>query len=117
MNEREKDIIRLQHIAQAIESIYQFVGDKDFQAFQNDLLTQSAVLRQFEIIGEASRNISDSIKDQNPDIPWEQVAGLRNLLIHEYFRVDMAAIWETQKNDLPPFKNRVNQLLHQLQNE
>ncbi len=109
MNEREKDIIRLQHIAQAIESIYQFIGKQEFEDFQSDKLVQSGVIRQFEIIGEASRNVSSSIKEQNPDIPWNEVAGLRNLLVHEYFRVDISTIWETYLQDLPYFKSRVNE--------
>ena len=114
MNEREKDVIRLQHILEAINAIDDFISHKQFQDFKDDQLLQSAVIRQFEIIGEASRNISPNLKEQNADIPREQIAGLRNLLIHEYFRVDVQTIWESYRRDLPAFKSKVESLLNQL---
>lgn len=72
MNERDKDIIRLHHILEAIDAIYAFIDSQPFEDFNKDKLLQSAVIRQFEIIGEATRIISYSIKDGNSNIHWDK---------------------------------------------
>ena len=72
---------------------------------------QSACIRQLEIIGEAANYISDEAKNMFNDIEWREIVGLRNLLIHEYFGVDIQVIWEIIQNDLPPFKKRIKKLL------
>lgn len=67
-------------------------------------MLQSAVIRKFEIIGEAATSISDETKSLSTTIPWHKIKGLRNILIHEYFRVDPSQLWETIKEDLPDLK-------------
>jgi uncharacterized protein with HEPN domain len=79
MNELDKDLIRLKHIIQAINAINEFVEVDNFRDFKGNKLLQSAVIRQLEIIGEASRNLSESTKAKSPQIPWEAIAGLRDL--------------------------------------
>ena len=114
MNELEKDLIRLKHIVQAIDAINEFVDVDDFKEFKANKLLQSAVVRQLEIIGEAPRNLSESTKAKAPQVPWEAISGLRNLLIHEYFHVDLITIWESYLYDLPDLKQQVETLLDQL---
>jgi uncharacterized protein with HEPN domain len=71
-------------------------------AFEQSELHQNAVIRPLEIIGEAARRLSQQTRDAHPDIPWDQMIGMRNRLIHEYFRVNLTTVWETVRDDLPP---------------
>lgn len=70
-------------------------------------MIQSAVIRELEIIGEAAKNVSVETKSKHPDIPWKQMSGLRDKLIHDYFGVDLDAVWETVKRDLPVLKEKL----------
>ena len=74
-------------------------------------LVQDGVIRQFEIIGEATKNLSVALKARHPDIPWKDFAGMRDKLIHQYFGVDLAAVWETVVYDLPPLKTVISRIL------
>ena len=79
-----------------------FLEDLTWEEFAHSELHQDAVMRPLAIIGEAARRVSQETRDAHPQIPWRQMAGMRNRLIHEYFRVDLATAWETVKNDIPP---------------
>jgi uncharacterized protein with HEPN domain len=79
-----------------------FLEDLTWEEFVHSELHQDAVMRPLAIIGEAARQVSQETRDAHPELPWPQMAGMRNRLIHEYFRVDLATVWETVKNDLPP---------------
>jgi uncharacterized protein with HEPN domain len=70
-----------------------------------------AVVRNFEIIGEATKNISAEVKEANPQIPWKEMAGMRDKLAHEYFGVDVEILWRTAKNRLPALKPQIEELL------
>jgi uncharacterized protein with HEPN domain len=69
--------------------------------FESSELHQYAVMRALEIIGEAARRVSDETKGTHPEIPWKQITGMRNRLVHEYFRINLAAVWDTVQRDLP----------------
>ncbi len=75
---------------------------------------QDAVVRQMEILGEATKNISMDIRDQNPDIPWKDIAGMRDILFHQYFGVDLGAVWDSAITDIPAIKPLLEQLEMQL---
>ena len=94
----------LKDILNAIESIEKFVEGMDFEEFKRDDKTSSAVIRKFEIIGEATKNIPDEIRQQYPQIPWKEMAGMRDRLIHFYFGVDYKLVWETIKERMPEVK-------------
>jgi len=83
----------------------------DFPTWKNDQKTIDAVIRNFEIIGEAANHIQPEIQSQFSNIPWVQLKGIRNILIHEYFGVDIEVIWETIQNDLPPLQKNLSSLL------
>lgn len=72
-----------------------------WEGFQQSELHQNAVMRPLEIIGEAARLVSQQTRQAHPEIPWEQMIGMRNRLIHECFRVNLKTVWETVQNDLP----------------
>ena len=83
----------------------------NFEQFKQDYKTVDAVIRNFEIIGEASKNISESIKGKYPQIPWQEMSYLRNSVMHEYFGVDYDIIWDVAKNYLPENNRQIEQIL------
>lgn len=105
------DAIYLRHILDAIKQIEEYVTGMDQGTFMNSRLVQDAVIRQFEIIGEATKNLSPDIKKRFPDVPWKDMAGMRDKLIHQYFGVDIAAVWATIAQDLPSLNTDINDIL------
>ncbi len=94
----------LKDILSAMDSIEAFVEGMSFEEFRTDDKTASAVIRKFEIIGEAKKNIPDEIRQQYPTLPWKEMAGMRDRLIHFYFGVDYKLVWTTIKERLPQVK-------------
>lgn len=110
MNQRScEDYI--EDILEAIIDISNFIDDLAFDEFTKDKKTINAVIRSLEIIGEASKKVSQEIKDNNQNIPWKEMAGMRDKIIHGYFDLDLVTIWETVKNDIPPLKPLFENLL------
>ncbi len=97
-------------ILAAMESIERFVGTMSFEEFQADDKTASAVIRKFEIIGKASRNVPEVVRVQHPEVPWKEMAGMRDRLIHAYFGVDYQLVWTTIKSRLPAVKNEIRKI-------
>ena len=81
--------------------IEEYIGKMGFNEFKMNYLIVDAIIRNFEIIGEASKNVPSEIKDKYSEIPWKKMYGLRNLIAHEYFGIDYEMIWEISINDLP----------------
>jgi len=102
---------RLEDINNALELIFEYVKDMDYGAWREDRKTIDAVIRNIEIIGEAAANIPEDIQEQYTDIPWYQMKGMRNVLIHEYFGVDIDVLWKTVSEDLPALKIMIQKLL------
>ncbi len=97
-------ILYLEDMFQSMNRIKEYLGDLDFRQFKMTYIVVDAVIRNFEIIGEASKKIPSVIQEKYPEIPWRKMYGLRNLIAHEYFGVDYEMIWEIAKANLP--KNR-----------
>jgi uncharacterized protein with HEPN domain len=85
----------------ASRKIHRFTDGLDKSEFENNELIQSAVLREFQVLGEAARMISDEAKAEYPNIPWSLISGMRNRLIHEYFKIDVEIIWSTVQKSIP----------------
>ena len=98
-------------ILEAINDISNFIKNLSFNEFTEDKKTINAVIRSLEIIGEASKKVSHEIKENNKNIPWKEMAGMRDKMIHGYFDLDLVTIWETVKNDIPPLKPLFENLL------
>jgi uncharacterized protein with HEPN domain len=79
--------------------------------FENDLMRQDAIMLQIEIIGEAARNVSDEFQEEHTDIPWSEMIGMRNKIVHDYFEIDVSKIWDTAKNDIPQLKKAIVRLI------
>ncbi len=105
-----RDELYLAHILEAIAAIERFVAGGRASFFASDLV-QSAVIRQLEIVGEAVKNLSAELTQREAGVPWKQVAGTRDRLIHGYFRVDLEAVWATVERDLPPLREEVLRIL------
>lgn len=101
MNERDR--LYLGHVLNAIQAIESFTAEGRAY-FMADLKTQSAVVRQIEIIGEAVKNLDAALVAKESNVPWRQIAGTRDRLIHAYFKVDLDAVWAMVEQDLPPLK-------------
>lgn len=97
----ERDDAYLLDILIAARKAQSFLEGITWEAFEQSELHQSAVMRPLEIVGEAARLVSQETRDAHPEIPWSQMIGMRNRLIHEYFRVDLVTVWETVQSDLP----------------
>jgi len=95
----------------AMERISEYIEDLDFVGFERDYKTVDAVIRNFEIIGEATKNIPKEIKAKYPEIPWEEMYLLRNKVTHEYFGVDYEIIWDVATNYLPTNRFQVQRIL------
>ncbi len=108
MNERDQ--LYLRHVLDAIAAIESFTPEGR-DRFIADLMTQSAVVRQIEIIGEAVKQLSATVTTSEPSVPWRQIAGTRDRLIHAYFRVDLDAVWSMVQDDLPQLKADVLRML------
>jgi len=107
----KKDAILLSYIQKAIFKIEKYTCNMNQEMFENDEVIQDVAIRQFEIIGEAFNHISQETLDSCPEIPWKDIVGFRNVLIHGYFRVDLPAIWNTIQKELPELKQSIIKLL------
>ncbi len=106
----ERDELYLEHVLQAIARIERFTsGGREI--FFTDEMVQSAVIRQFEIVGEAAKNISDELKAAETAIPWRDIAGTRDKLIHGYFNVKLEIVWTVVTRDLGPLKQQIQRIL------
>ena len=102
-------------ISESIIKISEFIQGMDYHDFINDIKTVYAVIRALEIIGEATKNIPDSIRDKYPGLPWKSMAGMRDKLIHAYFGVRLELIWNTASELLPQLKAEFQQILTDLE--
>jgi uncharacterized protein with HEPN domain len=103
----------LRDILNAIDLAESFIASMTFNEFQNDPKTSFAVIRALEIIGEATKNIPDEIREQYPAIPWKGFAGMRDKLIHSYFGVNLEVVWDTLQQDLPQLRPVIYAILHE----
>lgn len=113
MTERD-DKIYLHHILDAISKIEEYINKINSEAFLKNTLIQDGVIRQIEIIGEATKNLSENTRSKNSKIPWKDLAGMRDKLIHGYFGVDIEAVWDTAIKDIPALKSNIEKILKDL---
>jgi uncharacterized protein with HEPN domain len=109
---RDRDY--LQHILEAMGKIQRFVAGKSEADFFADDMAQDAVIRNLEIIGEAVTKLSPQLKTAHSDVPWGEIAGMRNRLIHGYVSVNMQIVWDTVVAVLPAFSERVQTIVREM---
>ena len=103
----------LRDIIDAVDKIEKFTEGIDSEGFYADDKTSYAVIRALEIIGEATKKVPQNIKEGYPKVPWREMAGIRDKLIHDYFGVNLEVIWRTVQEDLPTLKPRILQILQE----
>ncbi len=103
----------VQDVLESIRKVQAYLENTTYQQFLVDGKTQDAVMRNLEIIGEAMRHIPEEIQQRHADIPWAQVIGLRNRLVHAYFVIDPEIVWQICKQDLPQLRTQLERLLQE----
>ncbi len=103
------------HILESVHLIEKYVDQMSKEDFLKSVNIQDAVIRRLEIIGEAVKNLPLEFRDEYPDIPWRQIAGMRDVLIHAYFGVDLDLTWKVVKSDLPKLERKVAGILKKLE--
>jgi uncharacterized protein with HEPN domain len=106
----KEDSVYLRHILDALERIRVYTREGR-AAFLADPKTQDAVVRNLEIVGEAVKNVSEAVRQAAPEVPWKRIAGMRDILIHAYFGVNLETVWGVVETEVPAFHERVRELL------
>jgi uncharacterized protein with HEPN domain len=105
-------LLFIEDILDAITKIEAYVANLSFEEFSNNSMAIDATIRNFEVIGEASKNIPKKIKEKYPDVEWKEATGFRNVLIHNYFGIDVEAVWDTLHNNIPVLKKHVEEVFN-----
>jgi len=103
----------LEDILEAIKKIRSYTADLSLESFSQDEKSMDAVVRNLEVIGEAIKNVPEDVRVKYPDVEWKRIAGLRDILIHEYFGIDVVIIWDIIRNKLPFLETQVKQILNE----
>jgi uncharacterized protein with HEPN domain len=112
---RRKPDVYLQDILESIGHIQRFLEGVSEDEFYKNVEKQDAVLRRLEIIGEAVKHLPDEIREDHPDVPWRQIAGMRDIIIHEYFGIALEMVWVVATEDMLDLKTRVEEIIESKQ--
>ena len=107
----------LKDIFEAMDAAQGFVEGMDFDAFAADDKTASAVVRKLEIVGEVTKNVPEMVRQKSPQVPWRQMATMRDRIIHRYFAVNYTIVWDTVKDHIPPLQSIIGQILIDMEDE
>jgi uncharacterized protein with HEPN domain len=107
----------LSDIQEAVRRIHAYTAAMTYEAFLADIKTQDAVIRNLEIVGEATKSLSVELRDRYPEVPWKAMAGVRDRLIHHYFGVNLDIVWQIVASELPHLAMQIDEVLHDEQDD
>jgi len=108
---KKEPTVFLNHILECIELIESYIKQQTFKSFKNSIQLQDSLIRRLEIIGEAIKNLPEDFKKQFPEVSWKNIAGMRDILIHEYFGVDLDLTWRVLTTEIPKLKQQIQLIL------
>ncbi len=108
---KKDDSVYLRHILDAVRRISEYTKDATYESFAASHLIQDGVIRQIEIIGEASKSLSQTFREKNSHIPWKAIVGMRDKMIHDYLGVNIESVWKTAKEDIPMLEKEIRKIL------
>jgi uncharacterized protein with HEPN domain len=111
MREPRKDKERLEHIIAAIERVERYVKDKSYEDLLSDDMMFYAVVKNIEMMGEATNMLTEEFQSAHPQTPWKMVKGMRNYIVHEYFQIDDIVVWDVVTKELQPLRKQIEQYL------
>ncbi|BBL82788.1 DUF86 domain-containing protein [Thermus thermophilus] len=114
MSKRDARLL-LQDMLESLEKIDRYTAGLTFERFAQDDRTVDAVVRNLEVIGEAARQIPSEVRERYPEVPWRRVIGLRNVVVHEYFAVDVEIVWTVVRQSLPELKEALRRMMAELE--
>ena len=106
--------VYLEDMLRSLARIQTLTSGMSYDDFAKDLTKQEAVIRNLEIIGEASKHVPQAVRSTYPEVDWAGIAALRNILIHEYFGIDLEIVWDIIQNELPPLDAQINEIMSEL---
>ncbi len=113
MSVKPDDNERLAHIIDAIDRIERFTKGMDYGTFAEDEVLQFAVIKNFEIIGEAAYYLTDELKEAHPQVEWKKIIVFRHILVHDYYKINLELVWRAKENKLEGLKNQVSRVMEE----
>ncbi len=108
---KRSDALLLNDIYVAVQRILAATASMDQAAFESNVIVQDAVIRNFEVIGEAAKNLSNDLRSKHPEVDWRGMNGFRNFLVHVYFGVDLNVLWNIIRNDIPVLELQLRKIM------
>lgn len=113
MREKPKDKERLYHMIEAIDNIFEFVEGKSYETFENDKILRFAVIKNLEIIGEAAYLLTKNFKANHDSVDWNDMIGMRHILVHGYYQIRFDIIWATIETELQSLKEKITEFINE----